>query len=587
MLRNGRAGRLPRFLTVFGPVLGLLVCVLGWPGMAGADGDDDALVEFHFKPVPETQIAVWLELPDGTFVQDVFVTQATGKLGIGNRPGRWDFLSSWHAPYGPRPSVLPIWAHHRGKRYPKLVFHDDDPADQESLGWHESTSSDETYFCRPLTPTQDEQIRQADALTCPSPTAFHSDKGRFADADGSVYPPRNDLIAWDEARDSVDVQMFSALNDLDSVTGPTPPAMEPYLVTARIPAEFVSETLVAWIEVSLEHDENGSYSFDRENDHFVDPRLEAYGTEYLGQPSVVYRVEFVPEETGFQGTSDFSGYGDWDGASGTVHPPDETISVTDGSGADRLQVYTLNDSTFRFGVFSHGVGAVPPDPGDGDGDGDSSGDGDGDGDGDGWVGCQDEDLPSVVDLQLEAMDFDHVRLSFTIPELPDGSELRSIEVHHRTGDMPLTDENLDSAYVNSFNGGQFVPGEVAVVEVDQLWGNFTYQLGVTIDDRCDNRSPVVADEIQTPAQKFSQIESFCFVATAAYGAPWTFEVKALRWIRDAYLRQSSFGSAFVAFYYHHGPTLAKMIASAPAARSAVRFVLQPVADTARVLTTRR
>ena len=34
----------------------------------------------------------------------------------------------------------------------KIVFHDDKENYQDSLGWHESTSSAEPYYCRPLTP---------------------------------------------------------------------------------------------------------------------------------------------------------------------------------------------------------------------------------------------------------------------------------------------------------------------------------------------------------------------------------------------------------------------------------------------------
>ncbi len=67
-------------------------------------GEGDLLVEVHFKPVPNVQIAIWLADQAGKWVQDILVTQAVGKLGIGNRPGLWNFLSSWRAPYGPRPS---------------------------------------------------------------------------------------------------------------------------------------------------------------------------------------------------------------------------------------------------------------------------------------------------------------------------------------------------------------------------------------------------------------------------------------------------------------------------------------------------
>ena len=82
---------------------------------AAADEDEQALLEFHFVATADLQIAIWLTDAQGNFIADVFVTQATAKLGIGNRPGQPLFLSSWRAPYGPRAGVLPIWAHQRGR----------------------------------------------------------------------------------------------------------------------------------------------------------------------------------------------------------------------------------------------------------------------------------------------------------------------------------------------------------------------------------------------------------------------------------------------------------------------------------------
>ncbi|MBA3547543.1 MAG: hypothetical protein H0T76_13750, partial [Nannocystis sp.] len=276
---------------------------------------DDLLIEVHYKPVPNVQIAIWLEDRAGKFVQDILVTQATGKLGIGNRPGLWNFLSSWRAPYGPRPSVLPVWAHRRGKTYPKVVFHDDDPGDQESLGWHENTSTPETYYCRPL--TQSEHDAVVDVMTCPSPAVFETDKGVFDAKATSRYPPRNDLIEFEEIKDSPDTMTYAALNDLDAVTAATPPGDEPEYVIAMIPAAAAaSGPLTAYIEVSLEHDENAAHDYDREKDHFVDPRLSPYGIEYLGQPSVVYKVVFEPRNKGFLGSSKYVGYGDWNGLTG-------------------------------------------------------------------------------------------------------------------------------------------------------------------------------------------------------------------------------------------------------------------------------
>src|ERR1044071_5512937 len=65
--------------------------------------------------------------------------------------------------------VLPVWAHKRNKLYDRIVFQD---CRENSLGWHESISSTEPYYCRPLTPAEN----SVDAVTCPT-TRFSTDKG--------------------------------------------------------------------------------------------------------------------------------------------------------------------------------------------------------------------------------------------------------------------------------------------------------------------------------------------------------------------------------------------------------------------------
>ncbi|HEY0136437.1 MAG TPA: CFI-box-CTERM domain-containing protein [Nannocystis sp.] len=547
---------------------------------------EDLLVEVHFKPVPGAQIAIWLEDDAGKWVQDILVTQAVGKLGIGNRPGLWNFLSSWRAPYGPRPSVLPIWAHRRGKTYPKLVFYDNNPADKESLGYHESTSSAETYYCRPLTAAEHDVIA-VDTMTCPSPAVFQTDKGVFDPVATSVYPPRNDLLTFEDKQDSPDAMKLAALNDLDAVTAATPPGDAPEHATAMIPGAKAQGPLTAWIEISLEHDENPSHDYDRADDHYIDPRLGAYGVEYLGQPSVVYKLPFDPRIEGFRGTSTWAGYGDWNGATGTIHPPDATISTTKGSGADRLQQYTLNNETFRFGVYSYGSGVVPPDPDTGDTlDADTTTDPDtGDtGDTGGWGHCQPRPLPPVTGLMLEGLSFDRVRVTYTLPPQTDPDFMLSrMRVHLLNGETPLTQDRLPSAQLPAFQVIEAAtPGASGVLEVDQLWGNFTYQVGVTYQDKCGNTSALSSAEITTEAQKFQQVEGFCFLATAAYGGAWVSQVQALRWFRDAYLKTSPIGRDLVRFYYTYSPPLARIVAHQPVLRGTVRVVLQPIADLARL-----
>lgn len=520
-------------------------------------------VEFHFQPVPGAQMAIWLEDQAGEFVADVLVTQATGKYGIGNRPGRWDFLSSWRAPYGPRPSVLPVWAHRRGKTYPKLIFYDD-PGDHDSLGWHENTSSPENYFCRPLEAWEHDMIA-LDTMTCPSPKVFKTDKGTF-DPGGatSPYPPRNDLLHLDEL-DSPDVAEFEALNDLDAVTAATPSGNRSEFVVAVLPSEVLERgPLVAWAEINLEHDENSHWDFDREADHFVDSRLTRYGVEYLGQPSVVYRVPFDPLRRGFHGTTAYAGYGDWNGATGALHPPDDTISVDGGSGADRLRLVTMNGDTFRWGVFSYGDG-TNPDPGDG------------------WGHhCQPRVLPAVTGLEAEGLSFDQVRLSFEIPEQDDPEfQLADVRVYHLTGDRPLTEDTLHAAQeVPIAVDTMAPPGQRSSVTVRELWGDYTYQFGVVYADRCAQRSALASLRFTTAPQQFQTVEGVCFLATAAYGAPWAAQVAALRRFRDAVLKRSPTGLDLVRFYYAHSPPLAAAIAGEPVLRGLARVVLQPFADAA-------
>ncbi|NVB42956.1 hypothetical protein G6O69_34360 [Pseudenhygromyxa sp. WMMC2535] len=539
------------------------------PEPSAADSaDDEALLEFHFSPVADLQIAIWLEDAEGNFIEDVFVTQATGKLGIANRPGLFEFVSSWRAPYGPRESVLPIWAHRRGKTYPKIIFHDANTSNHTSLGFHEGSSSAETYFCRPLTPSEDEAI--VDTMTCPSPATFQSDKGEFSDQT-SVYPPRNDLTSFEDDDDSPDAKEYAALNELDGVTRATPSA-GPYLLGHRLRRGDIADgPLTAWIEVSLERDENEDWDFDREEDHWVDPKLPAYGREFLGQPAVVYKVEFDPAEPGYYPITAYEGYADLDGATGTIHPPDDTISTTEGSGADRLQAFDKFDASARFGVYSHGW----TEPGE---DSDTGG------------SCFDVDLPPLEALVVEATSFDEVEASFRVPELPEGVEITHLHAYYKTPEVAVLDptQSTEISGVPTVCNGvdtrlcvDALPGEEISVSIPQLFGNYTYTVGVTYEDNCTNESPPAYMDVTTPVQPFQTIDGACFIATAAWGKGWGEELQALRWFRDEYMVGKPLAHDMVRMYYAYGPTLAKMIRDVPQARAMARLVLRPIARLAR------
>jgi len=540
---------------------------------AADDDEDDVLLEFHFLPIPNAQIAIWLTDASGVFVRDVFVTQATGTLGIGNRPGLRDFLSGWRFPYGPRVNVLPIWAYARGKQYPQLIFHDDDHL--ESIGWHEDYSSPEPYFCTPLMPEVNERIA-TDVMSCPSPKEFQTDKGQFSGA-MTVYPPRGDLTTFEDGADHPDTQRFAEINDLDAITQATPVGSRPAHVAVMLPADRVARgPLTAWLEIHVEGDENSVWSFDREDDHHVDPEptVRSFGVPYLGQPSVVYAVTFDPELRRFSSTDTYAGYGEIDGRSGTVHPPDDTMSTEGGSGADRLALHARNGIAFRFGVFSHGTGTQPIDPNEPD-----------------WGACTIRDLPAMTDVVLEPIEHDRVRIHFTVPDDDHVNGITSVRVfyRHATEGM-LADDNASSAIQRvptdeeGMCGTMMAPGITTWCDLGGLFGSSEYQIGIRYEDDCANRSSIVASAVTTPQQKFEVVDGLCFVATAAYGAPWIDRVRALRWFRDGYLASTDIGRDLLRFYNYASPGLADMIAETPLARGLARVALEPLAQVALALT---
>ncbi|MCK9419945.1 MAG: fibronectin type III domain-containing protein [Nitrospirae bacterium] len=76
----------------------------------------------------------------------------------------------------------------------------------------------------------------------------------------------------------------------------------------------------------------------------------------------------------------------------------------------------------------------------------------------------------------------------------------------------------------------------------------------------------------------------CFIATAAYGCYSAPEVQALRAFRDRYLLTNSAGSAFVQWYYEHGPVAAAWLDAHPGYKPVVRTALMPAVGLALFMT---
>lgn len=75
----------------------------------------------------------------------------------------------------------------------------------------------------------------------------------------------------------------------------------------------------------------------------------------------------------------------------------------------------------------------------------------------------------------------------------------------------------------------------------------------------------------------------CFIATAAYGTPLAEEVGVLRGVRDAYMLNNAFGTAFVDTYYRVSPPLADVVGESVVLRGIVRVVLTPIVVLSRLL----
>ena len=206
------------------------------------------LIDVELTPSDNLQIVAWIEKPDGTYVDTIYITQQVGRFGIGNRPGRYDFNSGPLWPYGRRVTVLPVWSHKKTPlTFPEVIFQNapDDPdscatmmntptnsyyslCGENNLSHQVSQSSPESHFCQPLMANTDAWTTTADTLTCATPggsqgSGPYTDKGHFSSSKQSFYPPRADLVR-NVNSDSTDVTQFAGLDPFDAISQATPVA---------------------------------------------------------------------------------------------------------------------------------------------------------------------------------------------------------------------------------------------------------------------------------------------------------------------------------------------------------------------------
>ena len=536
-----------------------LLVPLAIAATARADGNQCRVIDVSFVPTDQLQIAAWIEKPDGTFVDTIYLTQKVGLYGLGNRPGRFDFNSGpivndmW--PYGRRITALPIWANRRalatGQTWPEVVFQDGDDNNLSHM-FNQSSPEHSPPYCRPMLPNE----AMWDAGTCA--TQAFTDKGIFAgDGTRSVYPPRAD-ITRQAGLDSPSVDQYKAMNPFDAISQATPMAGSCTQITYPIPSTLAAGDYVMWIEVNKAFDFNDTYN----PTTFPSPTgipWATYGKPYRGQPSVVYEVPFTVGTTENVTTAgSYSGYGDPMGQSGTIHPPDATITTA----ASRLELFAGSTTDrLRVDVRPENDTVAPGAPG---------------------------------NLSADGFAKGAEEISFTAPG-DDGTtgSVSGYEIRVRASEMtdanfpdsmPVASTVTPGATASDCGGGGGFPaaGTHQQFEIPGLLPETDYWVGVRAFDKCHNLGPLAIVKFTTPARQAGEVDA-CFVATAAYGSLMANDVELLRHFRDSLLETNVLGELAVETYYTFGPPVAGVVGESEPLRAVARDLLAPIIARVRSL----
>ncbi|MFI5289902.1 MAG: CFI-box-CTERM domain-containing protein [Polyangia bacterium] len=536
--------------------------VVGLVSIARAQSQPCRTVEVTFEPIANLQIAVWIEDPAGHYVDTAYVSRLTGTLGLANRPGDGRLKTDFRFPYGRRDMVLPVWAHERNQHYGYVVMGGNygnsiatcgahgiagSECDDETIGYHFDVSSPEPFYCSPRGGVS-MNVGGVDVVSCASP--FYGSKGAYADPPAfSLYPPRADLTSFTTDHDGADARAFSTVNDLGAISGATPPGMQPIDPPIRWSPPHDGDYVLK-VEVSEEADFNMYHRHPNLDDEH--PELNIYGHDFLGQPSIVYAVPFtVGAGTDVELQSDYAGYGDWDGATGALHPPDMTITTTDGSGAGRLIL--TNDAS---GAYRVKVRALPTCDG-------------------GAPTCTAPSPPTALTLTPNA-----TSISLSFASAIGGTATNRFDVRYREN-APITDADFLTAIPSStMPPPPGPPGTTVSTLISGLRSDVSYTVAVRALAMCDAPSKISASHTSTLQAAFVTLHG-CFIATAAYGTPLARQIEVLRRFRDHHLLDNPLGQLAVAAYVSLSPPVASAISSDEHLRAAARWLVSPLVELAR------
>jgi hypothetical protein len=533
-----------------GYALALLVGLVPAPALADRPAGVCVDIGVDFTPTDNMQIVAWIEKPDGTYVDTLYVTSKVGHYGLGNRPGRFDFNTGSPTgdafPYGRRTTTFPVWAHRHGQTFPLVVFQNGDD-DNLSHPFMDSSPESPPPYCRPMMPAES----GFDTGTCAS--AAFTDKGVFApDGKTSLYPPRADLMRR-PGTDSPSVDMYRAMNTFDGVSRATPPGGVPATASWAAPQDLDYGDYVLFVETAKTYDFNSTYN----TSTFPSPSnipWADYGQAWRGQPSIVYRVPFTVAETPQRATTDsYVGYGDPSGATGTLNPPDATITTdTPGSGASRMELVSDGSEMYRVRVR-----ATPE---------------------------IDEVAPAAVtSVEVADVQSTSATVDFIAPG-DDGTtgKVTGYDIRVRVG-SPITADNFEDSMPVEAAVTADAAGSVQSVALSGLLPETEYYVGIRAFDNCFNRGELATAQFTTAERDVAEVD-WCFVATAAYGSVMANDVEMLRHFRDTMLKHTVMGELFVETYYTFGPAVSGVVGESDLLRTTARSILAPIVSAVRRFT---
>lgn len=137
----------------------------------------------------------------------------------------------------------------------------------------------------------------------------------------------------------------------------------------------------------------------------------------------------------------------------------------------------------------------------------------------------------------------------------------------------------DRGYVRFKETGKLVHREVAYHEMylpnRHLYSKpFRKYVVHHIDKNTVNNNPSNLEILSKPDHGKKHEDTGCFIATAAYGTPFTEEINILRMWRDS-INKGFLGRIFVRFYYFISPAIADFIRPRNNLRKIVRIFLNP------------